>query len=295
LQQLGAPLQVQGVPVEWKAPLSGLPASATAYRVVSGKFSPLVLSNLLTMATLTQKDRTRPSWDGARNDDLSFRDAAGVRFLDIIPDEGHVVMRNTKAIASPHEVIEGVPDETQAVQLAEAMLPSIGLDTRQLARRTGSDDPLHTRGVDRRNYFDKTQGKRVTAVIARQIFFIRSFDGIPSIGLGGAGGIWFSFGNHGELAELRLVWRTVEPQGGYSVAKASQFIDWIQAGKCVCDSDFPEQPRTIVITNLVPYYLELRGGEPQREIHPVAQLEAEAKLAHTNLPIRVYCPLLMYH
>ena len=112
LQELGVPLQIRDVPVQWKAPLGSLPMSATVYRVVSGKFSPEVLSNLLTIATLTQKDRARPSWDGARNNDLSFRDAGGVHFLDILPDEGHVILRDTKAIASPHEVIEDVPNET---------------------------------------------------------------------------------------------------------------------------------------------------------------------------------------
>jgi hypothetical protein len=166
------------------------------------------------------------------------------------------------------------------------------MDRSQLRKRPGSDELWYTRAIRERGTFDKSQGKLVKTVIARQLFLVRTLDGIPSIGMGLGGGVWFSFGNDGQLAELEMAWRNVEPKGTYPVAREKQFSERLQSGQCVCAFDSPEQIRVVTITNATPYYLELPGTSPQKEIHPIAELDGEAQLAQTNLPIRVYCPLV---
>jgi hypothetical protein len=269
-----------------------MPLSAAVYGVVSGPFSPAVLSNLSVLAGLTEKDRGKPSWDDVQPKDLWYSDSGGNRTLGVLPDRGHAVIRSKNAIALPHQPVEGVPSESEALRLAEAILPKIGIDRAQLAHRAGSDQVRYTKGVQRRGSFDKQQGKIVTTEVARAVFLIRSFGGVPSFGWGRGGGIWFNFGNHGQLAELDLTWRAAEPMRLRAAATKEQFVDWLRKGQCVCRLDQPERVRALIVTNVSAYYLELSGREQQQEIYPMAELEAAAQLAETNLPVRLYCPLL---
>jgi hypothetical protein len=295
LQELGQPWQGGDIPIRWKASLQNLPSSAAVYRVVSGTFSPGVVSNLLKLAGLTEKDRKKPSWDGARKQDLSFRDNDEVHILDISPEEGFVVLRDTEAIAEPRERVTGVPDDEEALSKALTILSQLGIRVDELAKWPGSDRIRRTGGRREQGSFDSTQGKLVKTVIARQLFLIRAFEGIPSLGLGGGGGIWLSFGNHGQLAELRSVWRKVEMKGRYSVVSKAEFVERLRKGECVCDTELHARLEALTVHKITPYYLERRGGEPQEEIHPVTELEAEAQLTSTNIAVRLYCPLLVYH
>lgn len=294
LQELGQPWPGGDISIHWKASLQDLPSSAAVYRVVPSTFSPDVVSNLLRLAGLTEKDRKKPSWDGARERDLSFRDDEEVHILTISPEEGFVTLRNTKAITLPRERVVGVPDDEEALSKALAIIPQLGIHVDELAKWPGSDRIRRTGGLHERGAFDSTQGKLVKTVIARQLFLIRAFEGISSMGLGRGGGAWFDFGNNGQLAELRLVWRKVEMKGQYPVAGKAEFVERLRRGECVCNTELPARLEAITIHKITPYYLERRGGEPQEEIHPVAELEAEAQLTSTNIAVRIYCPLLVY-
>jgi hypothetical protein len=295
LKELGLQWAAGDIPIHWDASLDSLASSSTVYRVTVNSFSPSTLSNLLALAGLTHKNRVRPSWDGARPDrDLSFRDPKETRFLDIVPSEGFVILRNSEATVFQRGTILDVPSWEEALQMAERILPTVGILRSDLARQNGTDQLRYTRMAQQHVRFDQAQGKVVITVISRELFLPRAFDGIPSIGLGGAGGVKFSFGKQGELAELKISWRNVEPLRTYPAASKGQFIDWLRAGKCVCEFDFPEQIKDLNIKRVAPYYFERPGGEPQAEIHPIAEMEAEAQLASTNIPVRIYCPLLAY-
>lgn len=294
LERLGVPWHLGDATVQWNATLHDLPSSASVYRVVSGGFSPAVVSNLLRLAHLSGRNRVKPQWEGATERDLSFRDTSETRILDVIPDEGYAILRNTKAIAPPREPVKGVPDERQALKRAEAIASQLGITRNELAKRTGSDELRFTPILHERGAIDRKQGKLVKTVIARELFLVRALDGIPSIGMGGGGGILLSFGNHGRLAELELTWRTVEAKARYPVATKEQFLDWLKTGRCVCASDLFGEIQAMTIKNVTPYYLERAGGERQEEIHPIAEIDAAAMCGTTNTPVRLYCPLVVY-
>jgi hypothetical protein len=294
LQELGLPWQAGDIPIRWEASLSQLPSSATVYRVVSAAVSPSVLSNLLALAGLNHRNRVRPSWDGARDRDLSFRDTEETVFLDFVPDEGFVILRNTKAIVLERENVRGVPSWEEALQLAETILPKLGISRADLVHQEAMGRLCYTPAVQRHGWFDATQHKVVTTDVARELFLIRAFNGIASIGMGGGGGIRFSFGSGGQLAELKMVWRAVKPKMAYRVAAEAQFTEWLRSGKCVCELDSPWQIQALAINKVLPYYFERPGCKPQQELHPIAELQAEARLVGTNVSVRLYCPLLKY-
>jgi hypothetical protein len=294
LERLGVPWRVGDATVQWNATLHDLPSSAAVYRVVSGEFSPVVLSNLLRLAHLSERNRVKPQWEGATERDLSFRDASETRILDLIPDDGYAILRNTKAIASPREPAKGVPDERQALKQAVAIASQLGITRDQLAKRAGLDDLRFTPILRERGAIDRKQGKLVKTVIARELFLVRALDRIPSIGMGGGGGMLLSFGNYGQLAELELTWRTVEDKVRYPVATQEQFLDWLKTGRCVCAADLFGEIQAITVKSITPYYLERAGGERQEEIHPIAEIEADVVLETTIMPVRLYCPLVVY-
>jgi hypothetical protein len=47
------------------------------------------------------------------------------------------------------------------------------------------------------------------------------------------------------------------------------------------------------ITNATPYYFEKREDEPQQYVYPFVQLDAQAALPDTNIPVRLYCPMVV--
>src|SRR5438132_3773905 len=85
---LGVPWAARDTPIRWEASLDKLPSSAAVYRVVSVPFPATVLSNLLLLAGLTEKDRGKPTWDGARPEDLWFTDSEGNRTLGVHTQTG---------------------------------------------------------------------------------------------------------------------------------------------------------------------------------------------------------------
>jgi hypothetical protein len=295
LEYLGQRIPPRNIPLKWQASLGSLPASGTVYQVVSGSFEPAIISNMLSVAGFTENDRTKCTEGFAEGKkSLCFQNREQTRYLSFVPSDGRILFGHERAVVRERQRLEGVPSDEEALRLAEAILPKLGIDGRELARQKGKDKLRCTGAVRRWSYFDKTQGKLVTVVIAREVFLIRSFGGIPSVGMGGGGGIWFTFGNHGQLAELDLAWRAVKPKAIYPVATRDQFLKCLQDGKCVYNSPESLDIKGLVITEIAPYYLEAPSGEPQVEIHPIAEIEAEAQLTSTNLPVRLYCPLLVY-
>jgi hypothetical protein len=294
LEKLGRPCALGDTPIRWEAPMDQMQKSAAVYRVVSASFSPTIISNLLDLAGMTETNRGTPTLDDAQPGNLWFTADEGIRTLGIHPDRGYFNIHNRKIIALPGQPVEGVPDWPEALRLAEEILPKIGIAPTQLAHKRGSGELEYLKVFQSMNRFDRQQGKRVVTVIAREITLYRSFDGISSIGLGGAGGIRFNFGNHGQLAELETSWRNVEPMRRYVVATKEQFLEWLKDGKCVCDRFVPGDMQALTVKEITPYYLELRGGDPQQEIHPVAGFFGYAQLPSTNMPLMLYCPLLDY-
>ncbi|HTS17700.1 MAG TPA: hypothetical protein VMP11_09015 [Verrucomicrobiae bacterium] len=284
LEKLGQPWRAGYTPIQWEARIDGLPKSATVYRVVADSFPPAGLRSLLALAGLTEKDRGRPMWTGAQPEDMWFTDADGARSLAVHPAVGYLDIFRNGVVALPGQRIDGVPDWPEALRLAEALLPKIGVDRAQLVQDPEANEPRYT----------KILQTMVGTPISRQVVLYRSFDGIPSVGLGCAGGVRFSFGNNGQLAELEMTWRKVVPQRKYAVATKDQFLGYLKEGHCVCRFDSPSTIQTFTVKEVNPYYLELRSWEPQQEIHPVAELYGYAQLPTTNLPISIYCPLLDY-
>src|SRR4051794_28393968 len=65
LQRLGEPIHGTNFELRWRAPSNGLLKTVWVYRLLPRKTAPETFSNLLAMASLTEKDRKQVSADGA--------------------------------------------------------------------------------------------------------------------------------------------------------------------------------------------------------------------------------------
>jgi hypothetical protein len=295
LDQLGGPLAITtNCEIQWLNSATLSSSSATVYRVTQTKFSPAVISNIMALAGFDWADRTNIN-NGLCEDrgTLYFADKEQTRALVFVPCRGQIGYSNSRAVAPPGQSVSGVPTEEGAVELALGIVDLLGVDRSQLSKRPGSNELRHTRAIQSMTQFDKTQRRLVTTIIARELFFGRTIEGVECSGIGVSGGIWFSFGNDGQLAELEMVWRNVVPYRQYRVANRQELTERLRKGKCVLQSEeLDDDVRKLTINSVTPYYFEYRADEPQQFIYPYTVLEAEAETATTNRTVRICCPLL---
>jgi hypothetical protein len=290
-EEFGLPLRQPSIEIVWNTTLDSLPRSAMVFRVVSKEYSPTSISNLLEITGFSARDRVRRPGLGNR---LFFRDRENEdRYLGIVPDDGWVFYQDSKAIALPKEAIEDIASEEQVLKLAEAMILKLGIDDRELATSANGKAQRFSRTVQERTTFDKSHHKVTKTAVARGVILIRRIDDIESGGVGNGGTIRFEFGNHGQLARLDWVWRALKPQRLCRIATRDELTDWIRGGRCVLDGWQELSISALTITNATPYYFEKREDDPQQYLYPFVRLDAQAKVSDTNIPVRVYCPLVI--
>lgn len=283
--------------VEWAAPTNNQRNYLWVYKVVPKAFPERAVSNLMAMASLTMSDQL----PGALLFNLTTKDYS--RYLTINTNQGRLEYHNEEALArmsgkKTHrpEPAEAVPTDAEVEALALKLLQQFGIQRSDLAAKAGTSGPLTFGHTQTRGYLDKTRGVYVdNEVTMRGIFFNRRIDGINFAGIGIGGGCEVDFGNHAEVADLKLVWRYLQPYEHRKVASPDEISRRIQEGQAVMTHRNvvnPAQVRKLTITDISPLYMGAPGDERQDFVYPFAQLEAVADLGSTNSSLQLYCPIL---
>lgn len=252
----------------WSASRTNMPDALWIYKVAPQSFSPVVLSNIMEMGAVTPRDK-RPTKNAPFKDKdaLFFQNQAGTRRLEIFPAQGFINYFDDAALAGMKEAVTGVPSEDEALRLALACLPRFGIDRSQLAEKSCSELRIY-RTMRKRGGFNKAQGNPVEEIDLRGVSFVRRIDNIEFTGFGNAGGFFVSFGNHGKIRELQVVWRNLQPFKLVEMPSGDTFIRWIREGKSVITETQPpavdwKQVQELNVIKLKPYYLGEGGDRVQ--------------------------------
>ncbi|MCU0785134.1 MAG: hypothetical protein MUF81_14015 [Verrucomicrobia bacterium] len=198
------------------------------------------------------------------------------------------------ALASMRESPKGIPSEEEAYRLALKYLRFVGVDSSQLARKSGSTELRVYRMKTERSYTDRKRGERIVgAVDLRGVCFVRWIDGMEFTGLGTAGGVVVEFGDEGKVHQLRVNWRNFQPYRLEAFPTPQQFVERIRKGLAVAVDPIPVGIKKITITKVAPFYQGIATDEKQPFLYPFADVELDLDAGGTNHFLRVTCPVVM--
>jgi hypothetical protein len=199
---------------------------------------------------------------------------------------------------SSNAKVEGVPDESAALELALQVLPRIGISTNDLVKKaSGMVRCVFSAGSWGRT--DKDSGREVSYVDRRGVGFTRSLDGKE---VDGQRAVFVEFGNDAALGRLQVRWCTLRTKGSYPVATPSQILRWIREGRATVlslsgptDARFVRVAdiRKLTVTSIQPRYLGMDEDNPPKFVYPYAFLTARAEFGtNDSEQVFLYCPLI---
>lgn len=293
LGNMGDPFEPHGVEIFWQS-TTRLPAILNVYQTEPKIFPEAVISNLVTVAGFKEPKTAHDALKGAlRGKTASYQEPGTKRYLRIAPDSGHILYQNFAVIALPRESSEGVPEKGRALELALKLLPLLGLNEAELARKP--DGKLQLAHVLReQGRLIQKATNEVKRTVMQGIVMGRSVEGVPFNGRGDCGGVRVSFGSHEQMAELQVVWPNLKASRRVFVADEKQILKWVKEGQAVIEHDGSintAQIKELTITEAIPYYLGQDVTERQKTVYPYAVLKAKADAGVTNVVVHLSCPI----
>jgi hypothetical protein len=303
----GTPFIPVDCEIVWAAPTNQLPKALWVYKTIPQHFSDTTISNLLALASFTTRDKINVTAeelaqlspeDRAKDEDaFGFENENRRHNLAVYPATGYIFYMDQKVdgIRSP---FEDVPSEAMAQELGLILLAQIGIPRSDLANRRDSSEPLTFKQPTTRGHFDREQRKLVKETDSRGVMFVRQIDGVNFAGNGYEGGFYVRFASYAEVAELKLVWRNLQPYKKYQVASPDQIMQWIKEGKAVVvtmpdvHKVNPREVKKLTITEISLLYAGEPGETLQDLTYPFASLSAIVDTGRTNIGIMLYCPIL---
>lgn len=293
LNELGHPFKNESLAVNWAVPTNAIPEFLSVFKVSPAQWNQGFLSNVIAIGDFKDPARSfkalRPAMRGS---DARYTDEAlqGARTSIILnPSIGRVLYYREGVVALPTQPVQGVPSEEEALRLALEFFSKLELPTAELRRRPGTQNVYYTRDVTTRS----TYGSREKKVIARGLYLVRGIDGFGVDGVGTCGGMSIRYGNHGQIAEMELVWPRVHSPSSVPVAQTNQILSRIREGKATIATDYePREIRSLTITNATIWYFGSKGPPVQRSMEPFLSLDGIAKVREQHVPVRVNCPII---
>jgi hypothetical protein len=216
--------------------------------------------------------------------------------LRIVPANGYINYLDPTASSLPGVPTQSVPGEEQALELAIRLLPKLGIKEADLARKPYSQNLAYLLTAKTNGRFDKAQKKAVEEVAARGVVLFRQVNGISFSGPSDCAGLRVEFGNNAQIKELVVTWRNLKAEKPETVASRAEIVQAIRQGQSVIrlPEGFGNAPalKTLIITEVRPYYFGMSGTEPQKTVLPYAMLVATADIGITNFPVSLNCPIL---
>ncbi len=282
-----------GIKVIWAVPANVWPVEKIwSYKVIPQEFSEAVISNALTIASFTMKDR-KPApkgWMPNGYKTLLFRNADETKYLMICPAlgcieyyDGNAEAKATSAIKDVPEPVVGVPDLGEATRLGLKYARLLGIEISQFARKPGTCDfDLHW-DITTRRWMDQKTKNEIDEIQGFGIDFTRCIDGIE---MSGFGDVYVSFGNNAKLGELNVSWRNLKPyQLLAKFITPEEIVESIQNGRARLPrlAGWPlDQIKSLTITNAAPRYARKPGDEAMDFVYPALQLDAIMDNGKTN-------------
>lgn len=187
-------------------------------------------------------------------------------------------------------LVQGVPDEKEALQRTLALLPVLGITTNDLEH--WPDGRLkyacNTEGTWYNDRHDSLKKKRYIRQINIE-FWQKIQDGASVVSIGGGGMLRAGYISEGHLAEMEMTFRNIKPIGMAQPKTSSDIIQMLKRGKG--RSFHADIPNNMTITNCSLVYPEANSAKKQDFIWPFYSLSAVSVENGETNSFRIYEPL----
>jgi hypothetical protein len=293
LGEMGYPFSGKGVQIVWEAPMDKLPTTLAVLRVTPRLFPLEVISNVVALAQFRDPEAAlaalKPASQGKR---ASYEEPKPLKGICITPESGYISLNNSAAVSPPRKPVERVPSKPETLRLALALLPKLGIEQSELARKPESSELQLAHILGEQGGLAKHEGRATTRTNLQGVILGQAVNGIAFSGRGDCGSVRVEFGNHGLVANLAVVWRNLRPDHNVPVVSKAQILQWIKDGKAIISEGVEGgQITKLTVTRIVPCYLGKDPAEKQKFVYPYAELTANAHMGTRNATVTLTCPL----
>ena len=272
--------------VVWTAATNDWQEKLWTYKVSPQKFSPSVISNILTIGGFTKKDRAKVPQSISEMDKnaIFYGHLEGTyKHLAICPSLGSIDYYDPTAKASSHfQKVEGVPNEQEATLLGLECLRICGIDISQIARKPGSCKLDLRWEKNTLTYTDQKTQKEIVETNSYGVLFNRCIDGVKVNGYARSGGVRVRFGNSAKLVDLQICWRNLQPHELLTVPSPQQIAEQLRDGKLLLHPlgtayVYPfEEVKKLTVIKCTFYYEGKYYDEPMDFVRPFISFEGIA-------------------
>jgi len=277
--------------VRWNPPADALPSQIWVYHLLPTKFSPKVVANLMSLSSLTEKDRTESSTNG-----MLFKSPDQSRTLRISFPSGSI-QYEVSTPYNPTNLTKDVPNKKEALERVRKLLPKFGIGLSEIEKNDDGTDARLNCG-DSESIFS-LNGCAVTNVEWRGVGFRRAVDGITfiSVGTGGEGHV--RFGNHGKITKIDLSWRNMERVKSYPTLSPAEMIYALRQGKAVQGYlsmnsrgiDW-RTAKAMTVNHLWARYYAGDSEHPSDMLEPFAVLDSDVDTGNGIVNVEIDCPII---
>jgi hypothetical protein len=187
-------------------------------------------------------------------------------------------------------LVQGVPDEKEALRRTLALLPALGITTNDLEHLPDGrlKYACNTEGTWYNDRYDNGQRKRFIRQINIE-FWQRIQDGASVLSIGGGGMLRAGYISEGHLVEIEITFRDVRPVGKASPKTSAELIRLLKRGEG--RSFRGDIPDNATITNCTLVYPEANSATKQDFLWPFYSLDAVTVTAGETNFFKIYEPL----
>jgi len=289
LNEMGKPFSSPNLVVQWKVETNVFPRTVSVYRILPTKFSPVVISNLLSIAKLTANDQTK-SDTGVEN----FVSTDKTRSLQINSILGTIDYADDSVVqGGMTNVSIGVPSENELLGLTVDLLPELGLKLSDIKKKGNRIEPEFSFYEPELTMF-YLNSVLVTNIPQRSVFFRRALDSGSFLGNDGGGNCWIYFGSHKAVSKIALKWPDIERYKSFPTADLKTIANWIRGGKArhglipmnVGEIDW-KRLQSMTVTKAEICYLT-----SQNYIYPIVSFWTTVDTGHGPVDVEIDCPII---
>lgn len=266
--------------VHWLSP-GVFPREVWEYDLLPNKFSPEVISNLVSLCLFTAKDKVEKGGEG-----IVFQTIDHSRILSISFASGNIQYEMPERLYSATNLAVGVPSTDQLAKTATTILDKlhIGLNDITGWRSTNKFDfsePLTL------YYLGDTT---ITNIPYRTVYFRRSVDGMPI-----AGHFYrFNVGERGEIAKISMAWPNMKRAKSYPTVSPNEVVHFLRSGNAIRgpvptnigDLDWLSI-KSVTIKKAIPSYLITHN-----QLYPFLRLDVLVNTGSETIEIGLDCPII---
>jgi hypothetical protein len=257
------------------------PRKVWVYDVSPNKFSPEVISNVMTLCSFTENDKIEDNTSG-----MTFKNADSSRTLSISFSSGEIQYETPELHYSPTNLAVGVPSTNQLSEMAKNILSKLHISFSDITGWLGTNKIDFSEPLTMYFVGDAT----ITNIPYRTVYFRRSVDGMPI-----AGHFYrFNVGEHGKISKISIAWPNLKPVKSYSMASRKDVINFLRSGNAirgpvptsVGDIDWLSI-KGVTIKKAVPSY-----QISNNQLYPFLRLDALVDTGNGTVDIGMDCPII---